>query len=724
MNELQKQLDSLNAKQLSAVVYNDGPLRIIAGAGSGKTKVITTKIAYLVEELKVPSYKIIALTFTNKAAAEMRNRVEGMLGNDRRINPFISTFHSFCYRVLREDGTAIGLQKNFSIIDTADQKTIVRKIMKDNGIDKKGYSKAEKKALTSIENWKNNFLTPDKAIEYSVRPEEKDYALVYREYQKYLDENNYVDFNDLQLKTYDLFESNQQIRDKWASKFEYVMVDEFQDTNQLQFELIQMLTSKTKNLTVVGDPDQTIYTWRGAKVDIILNFERTYKEAKTIVLDRNYRSTKQILDISNDFISHNTNRQKKELETDVNGEKVIVHESITQQGEAEYVAKEIQKLVKTGKYDYSDFFILYRMNAWSREFEHALESRHIPYQLIGGIRFRDRKVIKDATAFLRAIALEDNISVERILKNTPKVGDVTIEKTLNYANANGMSMFTLLTDHMDDAEKISKYLRPLGEILQKGKQKFNNNDAPVNILKYLLKESGFEERIKLLSKNEEDQEYIEAFYDQLKRFDDNFDPEFYDEENKLMAFLQEESLGGDVDEEVVNKVTLLTVHASKGLENKVVFVSGLSTGIFPSKRSALDENQLEEERRALYVGMTRAEELLYLTYVQGEFSFIANQNLGASKFLKELDPKFYNLEKSIGTSLNSEFVKPRKSEEPNRATTSSEGYQKGDIVEHIMFGSGVVVKLVEGDQIQIAFNNPSYGVRVIPSSSSAIKKSQ
>ena len=728
MIDFNQELERLNSHQLAAVVYNDGPLRIIAGAGSGKTRVITMKIAYLVNNLNIPSWRILALTFTNKAAKEMRDRVEVILGNDKRINPFIATFHSFCYRVLREDGPTIGLTNPFSIIDNADQRTLIRRTVKDLGIDQKNYPRVENAILETIETWKNNFMDAAEAQKTAVDEQEKDFSLVYQVYEKYLQENNYVDFNDLQLKTYHLFTTDEPTRQKWADRFDHILVDEFQDTNELQFSLIKMLRKTNSGLTVVGDPDQTIYTWRGAKVEIILDFEKNFPGAKTIILDRNYRSTKQILDLANDFIDNNINREKKDIYTDVMGVKVIVHEENSQTGEAEYVARTIQKLMKEKQYQYSDFFVLYRMNAWSREFEYEFDNNKIPYQLIGGIKFRDRKVIKDAVAYLKAVALNDNISVERILRATPKIGEVTIDKLLNFATVNDMSLFTLLTVHEQDAAQISKHLVGISDLLKQGQKQFQENSAVDELTRFLLTQSGYESRVKTLSKNEDDLENLHAFYDQLKHFHDQFDPQLYNETNQTLAFLQEEALDGDDESGVANKVTLLTIHAVKGLENKVVFVTGNSQGIFPSYRTIGNSAALEEERRAMYVGMTRAEELLYLTYVNGGYSFITNRSLEPSRFIKELNPDLYELDQPLTSPLTNAYnrsfgqLDTKVSADSKVENSSSPLLKVGDVIEHVMFGQGVIVKIVNNDQYQIAFNNPSYGVKVVPINSAAIKK--
>jgi len=723
-----QELTKLNPQQLAAVVTNDVPLRIIAGAGSGKTRVITMKIAYLIKQEHLRSWRILAMTFTNKAANEMKVRVKNLLISDgsEDINPFISTFHSFCYRVLREEHEAANLPKNFTVIDQTEQKIILKQITQDLGLTPKDYPKIENKALYKIEQFKNSFESPDDVLNdqtYLTSSEDRLLARIYEAYEKTLATNGYVDFNDLQLKAYLLFEKNPEIAQKWANRFDYILVDEFQDTNALQFELIKILVNKRNNLTVVGDPDQTIYSWRGAQVDIILNFNRVYPNSQTVVLDRNYRSTKQILDLANDAIKHNQNREEKEIYTDVSGQKVLVYEAPTREDEARFVAEKIKDYVKEGVYDYRDFFVIYRINAWSDKFETIFDNFKIPYQLVGGFKFRERKVIKDAIAYLRAAAIHDQLAIDRVLKNTPKIGTVTLNRLHQFAEDNGFSLYEALTDHVEEMQLISKHLPAIGTLLQQGDELVRSNAGVYETMKFLLTKADFEDRVKILSKNEEDEQYLQVLYDKLLSFDNNFDDQDFVEPNHSLAYLQEEALGAEEeDEQLPNRVTLLTIHAAKGLENKVVFLTGVNKGVFPSKRSAFNQEQLEEERRALYVALTRAQKELYITYVNGEWSFIGNEPLAVSKFVKELNQDLYNFESSAISSV-ANFSSPFGDNDPTmtKKDVIESEIQVGDLVEHALMGEGIVIKRI-GNQFRIAFTDPSYGITLIDVTNPALTK--
>ncbi|WFQ94126.1 ATP-dependent helicase [Mycoplasma feriruminatoris] len=717
-------LDLLNPQQLAAVLNVDKPVRIIAGAGSGKTRVITTKIAYLIEKQHIDPTRILAVTFTNKAAKEMKERVLQITNNENK-SPFISTFHAWCSKVLRIDGKHIGLKDKFLIIDSDDQKRIIKNAIKESNIelsenDKKTF---DKKILYKIKQWKEESVDPSEAILSATNQFDKNFATIYRLYQNTLLENNSIDFDDLQIYVYQLFKNNEDILNKWKNSYDYVLVDEFQDTNDIQFSLIKFLTINTNHLTVVGDPDQTIYSWRGAKLDIILNFNKTYTNAISIVLNQNYRSTKQILDISNSFIKNNKKREQKEIYTNnKSGKKVVLKECKTRASEASYVASKIKELIKQG-YQYKDIFILYRMNAWSQDFEKELTNKKIPFQLIGGIKFRERKVIKDAMAFLKMISIKDNLSCQRVLGLLPKIGNITIEKIINFATVNELSIFDLITNENKDLlHTITKNLDELVEVFKKAHELYLDNTNIEEILKYLLTQSGYEDKLKI--KNQQDDlDNINALYDQLKRFDDEFDPKYYGEENKLIAFLQEEALTSDIDEaEQIDKVSLLTIHAAKGLENKVVFIVGLNKDIFPSRLSETKINELEEERRALYVALTRAKEELFLTYVKGDYSYISQSELKPSKFINELDKDLYDFESSFLDDQihdsNSYTYTPSRI---NDTLKQHNLYNVGDQVVHTLFGKGIVTKIIN-DQLQISFNDSSYGVMMIAANNSALSK--
>ncbi|WP_026389572.1 ATP-dependent helicase [[Acholeplasma] multilocale] len=712
-------LEGLNPQQLKAVTTTKQPLRIIAGAGSGKTKVITTKIAYLIQEEKIAPWKILAMTFTNKAAREMKERVEKITGQ-MDAKPFISTFHAWCSRVLREEFTLVGLQKGFLILDQSDQRSFIKKIVKELDLaTEENKRKIEKQIMNRISNWKNMFMTPEDAASDAYSLDERNAVRVYKIYEQRLNEANSVDFNDLQMKVHQLFNQNPEVVEKWRNRYDYVMVDEFQDTNDVQFDLIKFLTKGKTNLTVVGDPDQTIYSWRGARVNIIMNFHEAYKDAVSIVLNENYRSTQQILDLANDFIDHNKNREKKNIYTNnPSGKKVEMKECSTRYAEAKFVANEIKDLVKQG-YSYGDVFVLYRMNAWSQEFEKVFDNSKIPFQLIGGLKFRERKVVKDSMALIKSVSVKDDLSMERVLGFTPKIGAVTIQKIIAMADEMELSIFDLIT-HPNEGfiNSVTKNLSQLREVLINAEEIYHANNSIEDLLKYMLVNSGYEERLKVLD-DEDDIQNIRSLYDQLNNFDQSFDPEFYNEENRVIAFLQEESLSSEEDDNAEpNKVTLLTIHSAKGLENKIVFVVGLNRDVFPGRLSMHSTTELEEERRALYVALTRAEQRLYISYVRGEYSYISQGELAPSKFITELNNDLYNFEQGLFVHADGVITS-------NKATPTSYPSSRvampdvmetdikvGDRVNHIVFGDGVVIKIISR-QFQIAFNNASYGVMMI-----------
>ncbi|QBQ07320.1 ATP-dependent DNA helicase [Spiroplasma gladiatoris] len=717
-------LKDLNDQQLESIITTDVPLRIIAGAGSGKTRVITNKIAYLVEQEKINPYKILAVTFTNKAANEMKSRVQKILKNSLSV-PYILTFHSFCVRVLREDYEFANLKKDFIIIDTSEQQKIIRKILKDLNLDD-SKNKPERKILSRISNWKSSFTSWEEVIDNTFNSQEKSYAKVYRYYEDYLIDKNFVDFDDLLLKVHKMFKTNMNVRKKWIQRFDYILVDEFQDTNNVQFDLIKWLTDKRGCLTVVGDPDQTIYSWRGARVHIILNFEKEFERAKTVKLIKNYRSTQPILDLANNFIQNNKNREQKDIFTDKKeGDIVEVKECASKYFEAKFIAKKIKQLVEENNYKYSDFFVLYRMNAWSVEFEKEFSNSKIPYELVGGFEFRERKVIKDVTALLKAVAIQDDFSFERVFSFVPKVGTVTSEKLFNCAYENNINMFELLTKREDLTIMISKNLYEISNALREAHKKFLNNENVVDIANFLIKESGYKQKLDLKDKEGIDAiENIEAYFDQMKKFDDEYDKN-QEQSNRLVKFLQEETLNINNENLMVvpNKVTLMTIHAAKGLENKVVFIVGLSSDVFPSRMSMFSKEGLEEERRAFYVAITRAQEKLFISYVMGEYSYIASGQLGPSRFIGELDPNLYSIEKNIffhsATEMSSKkYDSGVVNQKPEKIDP---GVKVGDIVEHFMFGDGVVSKILD-KYIQIAFSNPAYGSKAIPINSNAWNK--
>ncbi|ASP27864.1 ATP-dependent DNA helicase [Spiroplasma corruscae] len=714
-------LNNLNEEQLDAVTSVDKPLRIIAGAGSGKTRVITSKIIYLIKGCNISPKKILAVTFTNKAANEMKNRVVDSL-NEIGINPLITTFHSLCVRILKEDGEYIGLTKDFTIIDSAEQARIVNKIKKQLNLSD-SLLLSNKKIISKICGWKSKKLSIDYLEETIFNNDEKKIIRIYQHYLNELSEKNYVDFDDLILKTHSLFYNELDIRNKWKNRFDYILVDEFQDTNYEQYDLIKWL-SKDSNLTVVGDPDQTIYSWRGAKIKIILDFNNHFKSAKTIFLNRNYRSTKNILNLANQFISNNKQREEKNVHTtNENGAPIKIKEAASRNYEARFVADEIKLLVEKNNYKYSDIFILYRVNAWSQEFEKEFQNKSIPFQLIGGFKFKDRKVIKDVTAMLKSVSFKDNLSVEHFLSTIPKVGQVSIEKLVSKADSMNISLFQLLTLHLDEALIINKNLKDISNSLVQVTSIVDKNISVLETCKKILELSHYMSRFN--PKDNDDREAmsnIDAYLDQMNNFDNQYIHN--NETNIVKDFLYGEALVSDQDGiDTINKVTLLTIHAAKGLENKVVFIVGLNRDVFPSYMSFMSKESLEEERRAFYVAITRAKEVLYISYVQGEYSNISKGNLIQSKFIDELDPNLYEIEKNIfyhsdNTYSSNSFVK-----KPDKAEIKREEMNlvKGDSIDHVLFGIGTIVK-IQDKYISVAFNDPKNGVKMVPINSSTWKK--
>ncbi|WP_342275471.1 ATP-dependent helicase [Spiroplasma endosymbiont of Cantharis lateralis] len=716
-------LKELNDEQLDSVITTDVPVRIIAGAGSGKTRVITTKIGYLIEKEGIYPSKILAVTFTNKAAQEMKDRVSKIIPNLDR-SPLITTFHSFCVRVLREDCEDIGISKDFTIIDASDQAKVIRDIIKKLDISTEK-NRPERKILSKISNWKSKQIDWNEAYEETFNFEEKKWAKAYRDYQQYLYEKNYLDFDDLILKVHKLFNDNINIREKWRNRFDYILVDEFQDTNYIQFDLVKWLTGKKNNLTVVGDPDQTIYSWRGAKVNIILNFRNEFSNSRTIILNENYRSTKPILDIANNFIDNNKNREKKDIFTQKKeGEIVQVKEVASRNFEAKFVSKKIKELVEENNYKYSDIFVLYRTNAWSQEFEKEFQNQKVPFQLIGGFKFRDRKIIKDVTALLRAVVFKDDLSMERVFTFTPKVGAVTASKLKVASEQLNLNLFDLLTTKSQEVNQISKNLNDLIECLKNARKIFEENKSILKLTEILIKESGYRDRLDLKDKEDiEALQNLEAYYDQMEKYDTYYN-ETENDLNRAVIFLQEEALSSDEENQnEINKVTLLTIHSAKGLENKVVFIVGLNKDVFPSKMSFLSIENLEEERRAFYVAITRAQERLFISYVSGEYSYISNGELGPSRFIQELNPELYEIEKSIYFHSNTDVSSTYKGKanlelKPDKLEA---GVVKGDKIKHMIFGDGLVIKIIDR-YISVAFTDPKQGVKMIPINSASWEK--
>jgi DNA helicase-2/ATP-dependent DNA helicase PcrA len=643
--DIEASINKLNPKQREASVATEGPLLIMAGAGSGKTRVLTHRIAYLISKRLAAPWSILAITFTNKAAREMQERVSKLVGPSGK-DIWVSTFHSMCVRILRRDIERIGFGSNFSILDSTDQLSVIRNVMKDNNIDTK---KIEPKAVqASISTAKNELLSPAQCEQRQGDYFDTIVAKVYAQYQRRLKSNNSLDFDDLIMLTIQLFKDVPEVLDFYQNKFKYIHVDEYQDTNKAQYNLCKMLAQKHHNICVVGDSDQSIYRWRGADITNILNFEADYPEARTILLEQNYRSTSNILDAANAVIKNNLGRKAKNLWTDRDGgDKITVYQGDSEHEEGYFIAGEIRKNRQNAR-NYSDHAILYRTNAQSRVVEEILIKSEIPYQIVGGIKFYDRKEIKDILAYLRLISNpDDDISLNRIV-NVPKrgLGDTTMAKVQEEAARKGVSMYSLLNEgdgllgdglyHLDIQNRAKATLSDFRGMIA-------NLSAMVEYLSIteltekLLEMTQY--RLELQQeKTLESQsrlENIEEFLSVTQEFEKR------NEEKSLIAFLTDLALIADIDsmddeEDDGDAVVLMTMHSAKGLEFPVVFIVGMEEGLFPSSRAFMDNAEMEEERRLAYVGITRAEKKLYLTCARMRLLYGRTNTNAPSRFLEEI----------------------------------------------------------------------------------------
>lgn len=633
-------LQRLNPPQREAVQATDGPLLIMAGAGSGKTRVLTHRIAYLIEKKRVAPWSILAITFTNKAAREMQERVSALVGPSGR-DIWVSTFHSMCVRILRKDIDRIGFSSNFSILDSADQLSVIRGCMKEENIDVK---KFEPKAVqATISAAKNELITPERYEEKGGDYFQGIVAKIYKLYQRRLKSNNSLDFDDLIMKTIQLFKEVPEALSFYQNKFRYIHVDEYQDTNRAQYMLVRMLADAHHNICVVGDSDQSIYRWRGADISNILNFESDYAEAKTILLEQNYRSTATILNAANAVIANNTGRKSKKLWTDQGeGNKIYVYYGDSERDEGYFVTGVIQKNV-AGKRKYRDHAILYRTNAQSRVIEETLIKSEIPYQIVGGIKFYDRKEIKDLLAYLRLISNpDDDISLQRII-NVPKrgIGDTTLAKLEAAASSRGISMFNALS-HLDEVDvkgKTKEQLLAFQSMIAGLHSRVDEltvtelTEKVLELSEYKL-ELQREQTLEAQSRIENIEEFLSVTQDFEQR----------NEDRTLVAFLTDLALIADIDSMNDDEdgsgeqdaVILMTMHSAKGLEFPVVFIVGMEESIFPHSRALTDDDELEEERRLAYVGITRAEEQLYLTSARMRTLFGRTAVNMPSRFLREI----------------------------------------------------------------------------------------
>ena len=686
-------------------------IRIIAGAGSGKTRVLTMRIAYLIEQLGVRPYHILAITFTNKAAREMKTRINDMLG-DAGTGCHISTIHSLCMRILSEDIQALNYPKNFTVIDADDQRQILKEAYKEIGIDKKEYPYGT--CLDYISNNKYMNVDPAKAMEFSYgEPRLVNKAKVYDYYDKRLKQLYALDFDDLILFTTRLFETYPVILEKWSNKYHFIHVDEFQDVDKEQYKLIRLLSTVHDNVYVVGDPDQTIFTWRGADVNIIVNFDRDFPNTQTIVLNQNYRSTNNILSGANSLIRNNKARVDKELfSKNGDGSKIIHKTCMSETGEANYVASQIMKLHGDG-YNYRDIAVLYRANYLSREVEKALIENRINYVIYGGLRFYERMEVKDILSYLRMITRGDDLAFVRII-NTPRraIGPKTIDAIQQMANEKGISMYEVIKEGLypKNKETFERFVR----MVEKWREDMKNGDLE-SLLQEVLDDSGYRT---MLEKDGETErlENIKSLLDDIKQYSRDYPDSSLDEYLQMIALYTDRA-----SEETGDAVSLCTIHSAKGLEFDAVFVIGLSEGIFPSERTMAEGMKgLEEERRLAYVAYTRAKKLLYLSE-SSSFSYVIQAAKVPSRFIKEIDPAFIDNVDQRNEGFASKIfdedivIRDQKKEKPK-----DQIYRNGDTVVHKIYGEGIVIGN-DGGVLQIAFAHP-YGVKKILASHPSIRK--
>ena len=681
-------IDNLNPKQKEAVLHKDGPMLVLAGAGSGKTKVLTSRIAYLIDNGVSPA-NILAITFTNKAAREMKERVINLVGYDANYIQ-ISTFHSLGLKIIKENYEFLGYDKNFIILDSDDTLTIVKKLMKELNMNPKFYN--AKQIRNKISSAKNELITPEKfnKIEF-----DSQIVTLYKKYCQKLKQGNSVDFDDLLILPIKLFEISPNILESYQERYKYLLIDEYQDTNEAQYVFSKMLAAKYRNIFVVGDNDQAIYAFRGANFKNILNFEKDYPDCKTILLEENYRSTQTILNAANSVIKHNKKRKDKNLwsNNDI-GEKIKYIKTDDEKSEGEFVTKEIKKLVNEKKVSYDDIAVLYRTNAQSRSIEEAMLKANIPYKIIGSFYFYNRKEIKDLLCYLRLINNpKDDVSLMRVI-NVPKrgIGNITIGHITDAAEQNNISMFEAITSGKELAFK------QIIENLQKTCQ----NLSLTEMVEEVLEKSGMKEELtkEKTLENEIRLENLEEFKSITKNYEEEFG------EISLDDFLNEISLVSDVTEHTdgTNKVSLMTTHAVKGLEFDYVFIIGMEEGIFPHYNSIMEgtNDAIEEERRLCYVAITRAKKDLWIINCKKRLLYGQTQCNAPSRFIAEIDQKYIEQNKQTTSLLNKITTKFNKKEMLNKTPTN---YQIGDHVKHIDYGEGVVVN-IDKSLITIAFPHP------------------
>ena len=739
---MQNLLEGLNDKQYEAVINTDGPCLVIAGAGSGKTKVLTHKIAYLMQEKDIKPWNILAITFTNKAANEMKERVEALVGDDAK-DMWIGTFHSICVKILRRFIDRIGFDHSFVIFDTSDQRTLIKECLKDLKIDDKMFT--DRIVQFEISNAKNDMKEPEEyeaMVKGDYRREK--IASVYNLYQRRLKENNAIDFDDIINYTIKIFKENDDVLDYYTNKFNYILVDEYQDTNKSQFTLIRLLAKAHGNITVVGDNDQGIYSFRGADISNILNFEKDFKGTKIIKLEQNYRCTQNILNAANSVIKNNEVKYKKKLWTEnEEGALPTFHVSDDEYDEGRYIVEEINHLRREEYYKYSDFAILYRMNSQSRAIEEILRREDIPYKIVGGLKFYERKEIKDIIAYLRLINnTSDNLALKRII-NEPKrgIGKTSLDKIQAISEQTGIPMYQIIKEA--DQYGLSRVYSNAQGFIEVIEDLISKKDeyTITELIKHTLKETGYTKALEDENSIEAENriENLEEFLTVAVQFEEE------EADNDLSTFLEGITLSSDIDgmDEEEESVTLMTLHSAKGLEFPVVFLVGMEEGIFPGYKSIGEPKELEEERRLCYVGITRAKNNLYLTCSRQRTMFGSTSCNPVSRFVKEIpenmleganeiesepENKFKesSYEWSYGKSANNGKVVSYKVDIPNAKpepsfafksaesflaklnsksqgnTTDLSKYKEGQRIYHKRFGEGNISKIEpEGDDLKL-----------------------
>ena len=761
-------LKGMNDKQSEAVLATEGPVLIMAGAGSGKTRVLTHRVAYLIEEKSVNPWNVLAITFTNKAAREMKERVGNLLDPELARDVWVSTFHALCMRILRRDIEKLGYNRAFSITDTSAQLTLVKQVLRSQNLDPKRFD--PKAILSAISAAKNELLNPDDYAKTDQGPFEEVVGQVYKEYQRRLRADSALDFDDLIMQTIVLFKQEPETLAFYQRKFRYIHVDEYQDTNEAQYQLVAMLAEGYRNLCVVGDADQSIYGWRGANMKNILNFKNDYQDAQVILLEQNYRSTQTILDAANAVIKNNAERQVKTPWTENGtGDKIAYYRAQSDRDEAYFVIRQIEKMMREQHYHYGDFAILYRTNAQSRSIEEAFLKSSIPYKIVGGHKFYDRKEIRDALGYLSlAVNPADNISFQRVV-NEPKrgIGASTIEKLSAFADEHGWSL-------LDAAENVElsnisararTKLADFAQMMTKLRTK-RLNASVTDMMTAVLEDTGYIDALRAEHNLEADAriDNLQELLTVTQNFDSHYEAD--DEEADIFVdFLGELALLSDADDapEEPQEVTLMTLHAAKGLEFPIVFLVGMEENLFPLSRAAMDETQLEEERRLAYVGITRAKKKLFLTNAYSRLFHGQHQNNPASRFIEEIPDELLDVQNTEEKRSDIPFIDSRRYGRGNDGQSAYAGgrssgsgrqqpaaqryqartaaatsasitgpvvsdaakvsWQAGDKAEHRKWGVGTVVKVAgkgEDQELDVAF--PNLGIKRLLAVFAPLKK--